>query len=243
MTKYKCLIVDDEQLARDLLESYVNKIEYLELVETCSSAIEAMQVLQQQEIDILFLDIHMPDLSGIELLKMLKKRPATIFTTAYSEYALEGYELEVVDYLVKPIEFDRFFKAVSKAMGALQKNQPILLQNRAPIDTQETYFFVKSDAKIIRIAFDDVLFIEALQKYIRIYTTKEKITTLLSITKVLELLPAQQFYRIHRSYVLNIDKIDNIEGNMVKIGPHTLTISKGQREGFFEVVKSKGFFQ
>lgn len=243
MTNYKCLIVDDEQLARDLLESYVKKIDYLELKGTCSSAIEAMQVLQQQEIDILFLDIQMPDLSGIELLKTLKKQPATIFTTAYSEYALDGYELGVIDYLVKPIEFDRFFKAVSKAMNRLQKNQTIVPKDIAPIEPKEDYFFIKSESKIVRIDFDDVLYIEALQKYIRIYTTKEKIITLLSITKILELLPADQFFRIHRSFVLNIDKIDNIEGNMVKIGTYTLTISKGQREHFLEVVKSKGFFQ
>ncbi len=254
MKKYKCLIVDDETLARELLTDYVSKIPYLELAGTCANAIEAKFALQEKKIDILFLDIQMPDLTGLELLRMLKKKPATILTTAYSEHALEGYELDVLDYLLKPIEFERFFKAVSKAVEWLGKDAlhtksteveavSNTLDSSPQTSTQtEKYFFVKSDYKIVKVEFDEILFVEALQKYVRIHTSKERIVTLLSLSKLLESLPANQFIRIHRSYVINIDKVDSIEGNMVRIGKHNLRISKGQKEAFLEFVKEKGIF-
>lgn len=247
MKKYTCLIVDDEKLARELLKSYVEKISYLELVGCCSTAIEAMQVIQEKQVDILLLDIQMPDVSGIELLKMLKDQPATIFTTAYSEFALEGFELEVVDYLIKPIEFDRFFKAISKAMKSIQNEEGIPSHASSaptPSATPPTnnYFFVKSDYKIVKINFDDILYMEAMQKYIRIFTDKKPVTTLISLSKILESLPKDQFIRIHRSYIINIDKIDNIEGNMVRIAEQSLAISKGQREEFMDKIKAKGLF-
>lgn len=236
----KCLIVDDEKLARELLESYVRKIPYLEVAGMCGTAIEAMKALQSGDIDIMLLDIQMPDLTGLELLKMIKNPPMTILTTAYSEYALEGFELDVVDYLVKPIEFERFFKAISKCMDRAEQQTPQVIVQQQSTSKQDSYIFIKSDQKIHRVELADILYIEALQKYIRIYTKKEKLITLLSLSKVMESLPAAQFVRIHRSYIVNLNNLDNIEGNMVRIGTHTLPISKGQKEGFMELVFGKG---
>lgn len=245
METYKCLIVDDERLAQELIENYIKKIPYLEVIAACSTAMEAMQQLAQNKVDIMFLDIQMPDITGIDFLRSLKNAPATIFTTAYSEYALDGYELGLVDYLLKPIEFDRFFKAVTKAVDGLPKqvDLPRIIKTPATIaKSKEDYFFIKSDSKIVRIAFDDILFIEALQKYIRIYTTDKKVMSLLSMSKIQEMLPAQQFARIHRSYMININRVDSIEGNMVKVLEHKLPISKGQRDRFMEIVRGRGPF-
>lgn len=238
MKTYQCLIVDDEQLAQELLAGYVAKIPYLNLITTCSDALTAMQVLQNQEVDILLLDIHMPNLSGLELLPLLKKQPATILTTAYSEYALQAYDLDVIDYVVKPIEFDRFLKAITKAIDSLTNKMPLQLPEIR--EEKSDYCFIKVDYKIVKLMFEDILFIEAQQKYIRIYTTKEKLITLLSLSKMLELLPQQEFIRIHRSYAISLAKIDSIEGNMVHIGQHNLPISKGQKESFLNLVRSKG---
>jgi len=201
----KCLIVDDEKLARELLDSYVRKIPYLEVAGQCGSAIEAMKALQSGDIDIMLLDIEMPDLTGLELLKMIKNPPMTS-------------------------------KCMDRA-GQKSLQVPVHQNDTTPVDN---YIFIKSDQKIHRVELDDILFVEALQKYIRVYTKKEKYMTLLSLSKVMESLPATQFVRIHRSYIVNLDNIDNIEGNMVRIGTHTLPISKGQKEAFMELVNRKG---
>lgn len=248
MNTYQCLIVDDERLARELIDSYLQKIPYLKVVAICSSAIEAMQVLQSQQIDLLFLDIQMPNLTGIDFLRSLKDPPLTILTTAYSEFALEGYELSVVDYLLKPVEFDRFFKAISKAMERLEDKKPMDAQQIIATGVAEKgaedgdYFFIKVDHKILKINRGEVLYIEADQKYVHIYTEQTKHFTLLSLSKILESLPQSKFIRIHRSFIVNIDKIDSIEGNTVRIKEHKIPISKGQRDAFMEVVKKKGFF-
>jgi two-component system, LytTR family, response regulator len=240
MKKYTCIIVDDETLARELLMGHIAKIPHLETLATCASAIEAKFALEQHQPDILFLDIQMPNLTGLEFLRMLKKRPATILTTAYSEHALEGYELDVLDYLLKPIEFERFFKAVSKAVDWLDRGQAVVSQ---PVVTQETialptYFFVKSDYKIVKVVFDEILFIEALQKYVRIHTATGRVVTLMSMSQLEEALPHGKFARIHRSHIVNLEKIDSIEGNQVHLGKHQLPISKGQREQFLERVRN-----
>lgn len=243
MEKIKCLLVDDERLAQELLAGYIKKVPSLEIVAICSTAMEAMHYLSTSQVDLLFLDIQMPDLTGIAFLRSLKTQPATILTTAYSEYALEGFELSVVDYLLKPIEFERFFQALSKALERLQKPVPPAdIFDPSDKVAKEDYFFIKTDSKIVRIAFDEVLYIEALQKYIRIHTTDKKIISLLSLSKIEELLPTPPFIRIHRSYLVNIDKVDSIEGNMVRIKAHQLPISKGQRELFMNRLREKGLF-
>jgi len=242
MQKYKCLIVDDEKLAQELIESYVKKIPYLDLVACCSTAMEAMQFIAKNDIHILFLDIQMPDLTGVEFLRALKLQPATIFTTAYSEYAIESYELSVVDYLLKPIEFDRFFQAVNKAVNSLSNTKEELPISVIEKKESEDYFFVKADNRIVRLEFNDILFVEAMQKYVQIYTVDNKIVSLLSLSKIEETLPNQRFVRIHRSFIINIEKIENIEGNMVRMGGHKIPISKGQRELFMDLVRKKGLF-
>ena len=241
MKKYTCIIVDDETLARELLTVHIAKLPYLEILATCANAIEAKFALEKHQPDILFLDIQMPNLTGLELLRMLKRRPATILTTAYSEYALEGYELDVLDYLLKPIEFERFFKAVSKAVDWLDRGQTIVPPiPPAPVtEPQDNYFFVKTDYKMVKVVYSDILFIEALQKYVRIHTPSVRLVTLMSMSQLEETLPTGQFVRIHRSYIVNLDKIDSIEGNIVHIGKHQLPLSKGQREAFLEWVKRK----
>lgn len=241
MQLLRCLIVDDEKLAQELLSTYVQKMPNLELVATCSTALQAMQVLQSQTVDLLFLDIQMPDLTGLEFLRSLRHPPATILTTAYSEYAVESYELDVVDYLLKPIEFERFFQAVNKVNLTNNHTQTAVNQSITNIqNTTKDHFFVKADSKIIKVNIGDILYIEALQKYVRIHTTQQRIVTLLSLSKILEELPAEQFIRIHRSYIIHLQHIENVEGNMVKIGEQKLPISKGQREEFMQRLRNKG---
>ncbi|MGB0523639.1 MAG: LytR/AlgR family response regulator transcription factor [Flammeovirgaceae bacterium] len=235
----RCLIVDDEALARRLLLDYAAKLPQLEVVGTCMNAIEAHATLQTQEIDLLFLDIQMPELTGIDWVKGLKSKPLTIFTTAYSEYALQAYALDVIDYLVKPIPFERFFQAVTKAQVYL--NQSSTREGNAFVN-QPAYFFVKADSKIVKVNYDAVLFIEGLREYVCIHTVDAKIITLLSMNKLEEVLPPEIFIRIHRSTIINIDQIEMVQGNLVAIGNHQLTISKSQKERFLAKINKKGLF-
>lgn len=234
MKKYKCLVVDDERLAQQLLEKYIDQTLFLEWVASCSSSMEAMMVLQQEELDLMFLDIQMPHLTGIEFLRSLKQSPPTIFTTAYSDYAVESYELGILDYLMKPIEFERFFKAVSKILSI--NSAPISLVETFHTLPKPTYFFIKSDSRLVRIEFADLLFIEALQKYIRIHTKQKRMISLVSLSKIETQLPNDQFIRIHRSYIINISKIDSVEGNFIMINKHQLPISKGKRTNLFALL-------
>lgn len=241
MKKYTCIIADDEALARELLASHLSKIPNFEIIANCGSAVEARFALQKHQPDLLFLDIQMPDLTGIELLRMLPKRPATILTTAFSEHALEGYELDVLDYLLKPIEFERFFKAVSKATDWLERGQVNENQTIAatPLPTRDPYFFVKSDSKILKVMFEDILFVEALQKYVRIHTTSERIVSLMGMGQLEAALPTEQFFRCHRSFILNLEKIERIEGHEALVGKHRLPVSKGQWDSFLAKIKEK----
>ena len=247
--QYNCIIVDDEALARELLTGYIQKVPYLNLVGAYASAIEASQALRANVIDLMFLDIEMPHLTGLDFLKNLKNIPATIFTTAYSEYAIEAFTLEVVDYLLKPIEFDRFFQGVQKALKTIEKTsssgEQSLTNETEPIINQPTqsgndYFFVKTDQKIVKVRFAEVLFIEGLQKYVKIYlSNNEVLICLVSLSHLLETLPSPPFIRIHRSYILNIDHIQSIQGNTVTIDQHHLPVSKGQRNAFFQLIDDK----
>ncbi len=231
MQKLRTLVVDDEKPAVELLAAYVSKIPELELTATAHSAIAARTILQEKPIDLLFLDIQMPDLTGLELLKMLNNPPATILTTAYSEFALEGYELDVADYLLKPIEFERFYRSVARVLG--KKGSPV-----AP--PADDYFFVKTDHQIVKVNFRDILFIESLREYVRIHTPTERIVARLALQRLEELLPPEHFIRIHRTYIVNIDHVQKIEGNLLHIGKERLPVSKGKREEFLKFVEGKG---
>ncbi len=232
MFQIKTVIVDDEKPAVELLLAYAAKIPELAVVGTAHSAIAAKGILQETQVDLLFLDIQMPDLTGIQLLRMLKNPPAVVLTTAYSEFALEGYELDVLDYLLKPIEFGRFYKAVSKIIvpkGASSQGEVV----------QEAYFFVKTDHQIVKVNFADLLYIESLREYVRIHTATQRIVARLAMQRLEELLPAAKFFRIHRTYIVNIDAVLRIEGNSLFIGKEQLPISKGKREDFLHFVGNK----
>lgn len=229
-----CLIVDDEHIARKILSDYVSKVPELQLVAACNSALQALNHIKQDNIDIFFLDIQMPDLTGLDFLKILPNRPATILTTAYSEYAVQSYELDVVDYLLKPIDFDRFYKAVTKVIAS---RVPIV-NHSSPIRTPQhsEKLFIKADNKIIKVAFSEIVVINGDGPYVQIFTVAgRKIMSLQSMQKLEQLLP-KNFYRIHRSHIVNIDHIDSIEGNMIRLKEYTAVLSKNKRDEFLKLI-------
>lgn len=237
---YRCLIVDDESLALRLMEDHVSKVPGLEIVGKCRHALEALQVLQREEIDILFLDIQMPDLTGVELIKILKHKPAIILTTAYAEYALEGYQLEVVDYLLKPIALDRFLQAVRKAQEwvDLRKQAPSV-----PQTTKPDHFFVKSDYKQMRINYADVTHVEGLREYVSIYAGGKRIVTLETMKNMEQLLPSDLFMRVHKSYIVNTSLIKSINGNQIELGEIRIPLGKvfrAQVLGRLGIISSEG---
>lgn len=234
-----CLIVDDEPLARNLITDYVSKVPYLQLIKSCSTPMEAIEILRKQNIDVLFLDIQMPEITGISLLKALQKKPMVILTTAYSEYALEGYELDVVDYLLKPITFERFLKAVEKVNQRLQPTiapaQPVqsTAQNS---EAGQPFVFIKDGSKIYKVRWDDILYIEGLKDYVTIHTKQQKIVTLQRLKSLEEQLPADKFIRIHHSYIVAVEAIDAIHKGEVQIGTAMVPISDGYRKSFKDFI-------
>lgn len=231
-TCIKCIITDDEPFARKGLQGYIQQIDFLDLRGICETAIELNSLLKKEPVDLLFLDIEMPYLTGIEFLKQLAAPPRVIFTTAYEKYALQGFELEVLDYLLKPISFDRFLKAANKAFDYFHQQQ-----TPAAI---EDYIFVKADNRLEKIAFADILFAEALENYVAIYTKEKKIITHLTLKMLQEKLPSTAFVQPHKSYIVSIDKINSIEGNILHITQYQVPISKYQKEEIMEkIVNSK----
>ncbi len=232
-----CLIVDDEPLARNLLKEYVGKVSYLELKGLCSNALEAMEFLRQQPVDLLFLDIQMPDVTGISFLRAVQKKPMVIFTTAYSEYALESYDLDVVDYLLKPITLERFLRAVEKASQRTVNGQiSSPLEKTSPIEPT-SFIFVKDGTKLVKVNWGDILYIEGLKDYVTIHTRDHKIVTLQRL-KVLETqLPADKFIRIHNSYIVALNAIEVIYKNEVQVGKALLPISDSYKKAFREFVE------
>jgi DNA-binding LytR/AlgR family response regulator len=231
-TRIKCIITDDEPFARKGLQGYIGQIDFLDLRGICETAIELNSLLKKEPVDLLFLDIEMPYLTGIEFLKQLAHPPRVIFTTAYEKYALQGFELEVLDYLLKPISFDRFLKAANKAFDYFHQQQtPSAI---------EDYIFVKADSRLEKIAFAEILFAEALENYVAIYTREKKIITHLTLKMLQEKLPAASFVQPHKSYLVAIDKINSIEGNILHITQYQVPISKYQKDEIMEkIVNSK----
>lgn len=225
-----CLIVDDEPIARDIIAAYCKHLPQLTVAASCDNALDAKVVLQQQAIDILFLDINMPVLSGISFLKTLRNPPMVIFTTAYKEYAVDAFDLAACDYLLKPFSLERFIVAVDKAIDRLHPVQPAL--PIAPEPVTEPYVFVKADGKIYKIAYDELLFAEASGNYTRINTTAGLLLPGMTFTSFAGLLPAGQFLRVHRSFVVNKSKISHIEGNRIFVGSHEIPIGSNYREAF-----------
>jgi len=217
-----CLIVDDEPLSREVLRKYIAEVKDLQLLAECSNAVEATHQLNLRQIDIIFLDINMPGLSGISLARSLKVSPLIVFTTAYPEYAVEGFELDATDYLVKPYSFERFLKAVNRALDRLQENNSHV--------AEEGKILVKADKKLYALLFSEILFMEGQGDYIRIRTDHKNLVVHDTIKSFLATLPEQEFMRIHKSYVINLKRIEYIEGNQVRIGEHTLPVSPVHRE-------------
>ncbi|MBI5915574.1 MAG: response regulator transcription factor [Bacteroidetes bacterium] len=231
MTKLRCLVVDDEELARTLLENYIGRLPHLELAGKCKDPLEAMQVLQGQHIDLLFLDIQMPGLTGVEFLRTLRSKPVTIFTTAYPDFALEGYSLDVTDYLLKPFGFERFVQAVNKAGELLRlKNTASKTPSTEAAQPDRDFILVKSEHKIHRLRFDDILFIESMREYVAWHTPQGRILSLNSLKNLEEELPGSRFIRIHKSYMVAIEKIGMLEGNLVHVGKEKLPIGASYRE-------------
>jgi DNA-binding LytR/AlgR family response regulator len=225
------LIVDDEFLALNLLEHYIEQVPDLALSGRFKSPLEAAQRLQEGDIQLLFLDIQMPTLSGNHLLRTLKHPPVTVFTTAYTDYAVEAFELNAVDYLLKPFSFERFLQAVNKAKELLR---PAAL----PVVPQESkdYFSVKVDGKVVRIPFEEILFIEGLKEYVRIVCQDARHVTLASLKDLEELLPATNFLRVHKSFIVAKNKVQALDGNRLEIGAHKIPVSRSRREAVVEAV-------
>lgn len=232
----RVLIVDDEYVARMLLENYAQKLPNLEVIALCENAIEALNYLRNEKIDLLFLDIQMPQLSGLELVQTLQRKPAIVFTTAYSEHAVEGFRLDAVDYLLKPFSFERFVQSVNKSINYLSfKDNTILPQ---PTDNQtikeQNHFFVKADGKLIKVKFEEILYIEGLKEYVSIYTAKDRIITLQSLKNLEEILPDSNFLRVHKSYIIALDKIQSIVGNQVEINKKMIPIGLTHKESLLQ---------
>ena len=237
----RCLIIDDEPPAREIIRRYVQEIPTLKLMGECSNAIQALTVLQQQPIDLLFLDIRMPQLNGTDFIKTLKNPPRVIFTTAFSEYALEGYELDVVDYLMKPIRFDRFLKAVNKAFplnGTSAIMKPTVTTNVVEEKKNDSFVYFRADRKMVKVMLDDILYIESMKDYVKVFTVQGVIITKQSISSVEAMLPDKLFVRTHRSFIVSINKIKSFTSELVEVDKTDIPIGKLFRNGVMKVFSS-----
>ncbi|MBC7745848.1 MAG: response regulator transcription factor [Flavobacterium sp.] len=235
----RCLIVDDEPLALDIIEDYISKVPFLELVKSTTSAIEGLSLVQNNNIDLVFLDVQMPELTGLQFLKIINGRCDVILTTAYSQYALEGYELDVIDYLLKPIAFDRFYKAAQKVLHQKQNSSPLPSPETPASNIHHNFIFVKTENKIQKIYLDDILYIEGLKDYISIFSKSERIITLQNMKKMEETLPSGRFVRVHKSYIIALDKIDSIERSRIQIAEKIIPVGDTYREAFFKLVDNR----
>lgn len=244
----RCIAVDDEPLALDIIEDYVSKVPFLELVKRTENAIEALQLVQAGGIDLVFLDIQMPDLTGIQFLKIANNKASYILTTAYSQYALESYDLNVSDYLLKPIAFDRFYKAVEKVHNQHKNNAEAIapapiVPGTAPVTPAaqpvQDFIFVKTEHKIQKIELDNILYIEGLKDYISIFTKAERVITLQNMKRMEETLPSSQFIRVHKSYIIALDKIESIERSRITICGKIIPIGDTYRDEFFKKIENK----
>ncbi len=219
--KTRCLIVDDEPLAINVIKSFVERLDQLELVGTCSNAIDGFNTLAKEQVDLLFVDIQMPQMTGLEFLKTLKNPPKVIITTAYREFAMEGYELDVADYLLKPISFDRFLKAINKVT-----DQPDLIRPAVSTSEEDPYIFVREDKKMRRIVVKDIQYIESIKDYVKIITDQHVFTTYLQISYLEKKLPEESFMRVHRSFIVGINHIKAYSSTDIEIGDQSIPIGR-----------------
>jgi len=234
--KLKCIIVDDEPIARKLLQEYIEETDFMELTGVAENPLKATGIINSLKPDLIFLDINMPKMSGMEFLRSVPNLPMVIMTTAYGQYALDGFEMAVIDYLVKPFSLERFLKATQKALELklLKENKP--LKKPAIAD----HFFVKCDGKIEKVLFNELLYVEAMANYIVLLTTNDKLIVYLTIKGILEKLPPEQFLQVHKSYVVNTGKINRIEGNMLHLGETKITMGQSfAEEAISKILKDK----
>lgn len=227
--KINCLIVDDEPLAQDVLDTYIKQVPLLNLVGICNNAIEALEKMHQNTIDLIFLDIQMPEISGIDFLKSLKAPPLVIFTTAYQNYALQGFELNAVDYLLKPFSLDRFQKAVKRASELAR-----MIEESS--QKEDEYIFIKSDQRLQKVSFGEILYVEALADYVKIHTNDKRYITLQTMKNMEEKLPEKYFKRVHRSFIVSLDKIMAIVGGNVEVNGQRIPIGKNYKDAFYEAM-------
>ena len=230
-----CIIVDDEPTAREILETYLQKITTINLVKSCKNVKEALEIISKSPIDLVFLDINMPEISGLTLARVIDKKTKVIFTTAYREYAVDGFDIQAVDYLLKPISFDRFLKAINKFFDlpefSIGKDPVVLEQSKTD------FIFVRSERKMVKINFDEILYIESLSDYIKIFTKKKTIITRETISNMEAKLPNSRFLRIHRSFLVGIDKIDTYTNEFVEVANEELPISRTYKESVLQKLK------
>ena len=241
----KCLIVDDESMARKLLEENIRQMPFLELVTMSKNPFEAMQVLQEQQIDLMFLDIQMPGMLGTKFLQSLREKPMVIFVTAYANYAVESYDLDVVDYLMKPVSMERFTKAAYKALEEKQKllavtNTPSVAEPIFPKEEDSTpdYFFVNVEYSLVKVPIKDISHVESMKDYVKIFlaTAKKPIITKSTLKGIEEKLPTHSFMRVHKSFIVNLSKIESIRSQNIFIGEHHIPVSEGYLEGLMQVI-------
>ena len=237
----KCIAIDDEPLALDKIEGYVKQVPYLKLEGRFDSPMAALRFLKENCVDLLFLDIQMDGLTGIQLLESLTSKPKVILTTAFDQYALKGYELDVTDYLLKPIAFSRFIKAVEKVYDQLdKKNKPVIESSIVSESDSKDFIFIKSGTLLEKVCFNDILYIEGMKDYLRINTPTKKIMTIMNFSSIEKLIPASNFIRIHKSYIVAIDKIEVIDRAFVKIAGSSIPIGDAFRKSFRQILNERG---
>jgi len=240
--KIRCIAVDDEPLALEKMKSFIQKVPFLELAGSFENGLQAIEFINANHVDLMFLDIQMSDLTGIQVLEILKKKPKVIFTTAYDQFALKGYELDVADYLLKPFTFTRFMQAVNKIAQSDQPVSSVIIDNKKDA-LEQNFVFIKTEYRMQKVAFNDILFIQGMKDYLMVRTKLGNIMTLSNFKKMEEMLPKGQFFRIHKSYLVPFNKIESIERNRIKIANDLLPISDTYREAFFEILKEKGMLR
>ena len=227
---YNVIIVDDEYLAQKLLQDYISKVDSLRLVATCSNAFEAMEALKNNAVDIMLLDIQMPDLTGLELVRSLEDKPAVIFTTAYSEYAVDAFNLAVSDYLLKPFDFPRFIQAINKAIGNVKPQGGNTEKPAYTVSKSNDFITVKADYKLYKINYDDLLFIEGQHEYVTFHTTQRRITALFALKDLEDLLPKNRFVRVHKSYIVSFKHIQDLDKSDVTVAGNKVPVGASYRD-------------
>jgi len=238
-----CIAIDDEPLALDLIRDYTERIPFLSLEGLFESGMEVLDWLQNHQVDLIFLDIMMPDITGIQFMEVLHNRPLVVFTTAYDQYALKGFELDVVDYLLKPISFERFLKAVLKVQERLQAEKPGgTIQSPGQGDNKSgdrDYIFIRTEGHLKKIDLKSICYIEGMKDYLSIHTGEGRIMTLMNFRDMLDLLPEERFIRIHRSFIIHVDFIDRVESKVVIVKNKRIPISKAYRDGFYALINKQ----